>query len=44
MLCGVFHQPSAIFTKMLGQDNFAEPSEHVLSFLHPIFWQGHSDH
>jgi hypothetical protein len=36
MLCGVFHQPSAIFTKMLGQDNFAEPSRHVLTFLHPI--------
>ncbi len=37
MLCGVFHEPSAIFAKMLGQDNFAEPSRHVLTFLHPIF-------
>jgi len=27
---------SANFAKMLGQNYFAEPDQHVLTFLHPI--------
>jgi 3'-phosphoadenosine 5'-phosphosulfate (PAPS) 3'-phosphatase len=33
---------SANCTKLLGQNHFAEPNRHVLTFLHPIFSvQGH---
>jgi hypothetical protein len=38
LLCLLPH--SANYAKMLGQNHFAEPNWHVLTFLHPIFiWQ-----
>jgi hypothetical protein len=34
-LCSAFGKPHQNFTKMLGQNHFAEPNWHVLIFLHP---------
>jgi hypothetical protein len=36
MLCYAFLPASENCAKMLGQNHFAEPNQHVLSFVHPI--------
>ncbi len=39
-------QANCAKTQMLGQNYFADPNWHVLTFLHPIFFgaRSHSDH